>query len=277
MSLGLKKILIKARRQVFSEMIGNNPSMFRGEGYDFFELREYMIGDDTRHIDWIITAKMNKPYVKVFHKEHQINVAIVPILNGSVFFGTARLKQDLIAEISAILGFSTIKNGDSFRSFLMADKLYHETKTSKKLHSVEKMATLVSDFDAIDKGFNLQIIQDELMIRLKRKSLIFLIGDFFDFPDLHLLARKHEVIAIVVRDRAEEQLPDLGESTLIDPQSGAYYEGGISSTQKKAYASKVKAIDERNRENFKKHQIRFVKIYTDEDPFTKLISLFRMV
>jgi uncharacterized protein (DUF58 family) len=276
LSIQLKKILIKAKRQVFSELIGNNPSMFRGEGYDFFELREYEIGDDTRHIDWVITAKMSRPYVKVFHKEHQINVAIVPILNGSVFFGTARLKQEVIAEISAILGFSTIKNGDNFRTFIMADKLYHETKATKKINGVEMMTNLVNDFNAVDKVFDPLLIEKKLMLKLKRKSLIFLIGDFFTLPELHLMARKHEVIAIVVRDRAEENLPDLGESTLIDPESGAYYEGGISSAQKRAYAAKVKMIDKENEQMFRKHQIRFVKIYTDEDPFKKLLTLFRM-
>lgn len=271
----IKKILIKSKRQVFSELIGNNSTLFRGEGYDFMELREYQIGDDIRHIDWVITAKQNKPFVKIFHKEHQINVVIATILNGSVFFGTKRLKQDLIAEIAAILAFGGIKNGDSFSHWIFADKLYSYTKQQKKQNGVEKLINDILNFDAIKKGFDKQIIEKELMLRVKRKSLIFVIGDFFALPELSLLAKKHEVIALVVRDKHEEKLPDLGEATLIDPQTMEYFEGNLSSGLKKEYEKKVYEIDKNLNDYFKKHAIKWVKLYTDEDPFVKLLRLFK--
>lgn len=270
-----RKILIKSKRQVFSELIGSNSTLFRGEGYDFMELREYQIGDDIRHIDWVITAKQNKPFVKIFHKEHQINVVIATILNGSVFFGTKRLKQDLIAEIAAILAFGSIKNSDSFSHWIFADKLYSHTKQQKKQNGVEKLINDVLNFDAIKKGFDKQTIEKELMLRVKRKSLIFAIGDFFALPDLSLLAKKHEVIALVVRDKHEEKLPDLDEATLIDPQTMEYFEGSLSSGLKKEYEKKVHEIDKNLNDYFKKHGIRWVKLYTDEDPFAKLLRLFK--
>lgn len=270
-----RKILIKSKRQVFSELIGNNSTLFRGEGYDFMELREYQIGDDIRHIDWVITAKQNKPFVKIFHKEHQINVVIATILNGSVFFGTKRLKQDLIAEIAAILAFGAIKNSDSFSHWIFADKLYSYTKQQKKQNGVEKLINDVLDFDAIKKGFDKQAIEKELMLRVKRKSLIFVIGDFFALPDLSLLAKKHEVVALAVRDKHEEKLPDLGEAALIDPQTMEYFEGSLSSGLKKEYEKKVCEIDKNLNDYFKKHGIRWVKLYTDEDPFVKLLRLFK--
>ena len=91
----LKKILVRARRQVFSELIGNNPSIFHGEGYDFIELREYMPGDDIRHIDWNITAKKQQPYIKVFREERELNVVLVSMLNGSVHFGSKKIQARL--------------------------------------------------------------------------------------------------------------------------------------------------------------------------------------
>ncbi|MCD6432596.1 MAG: DUF58 domain-containing protein, partial [Sulfurimonas sp.] len=124
----LQKILVRARRQVFSEMVGNNPSIFQGEGYDFIELREYMPGDDIRHIDWNITAKMQKPYIKIFREERELNVVVASVLNGSVHFGSKKFKQESIAEIVALLSFSTIKNGDLLSSYIFTDRIISHLK-----------------------------------------------------------------------------------------------------------------------------------------------------
>lgn len=271
----IKRILVKTRRQVFSELIGNNASLFHGEGYDFSELREYQVGDDIRHIDWIITAKQNKPFVKIFHKEHQLNVVIASVLNGSVFFGTRRLKQDLIAEIAAILSFSSIKNGDSFSSWIFADRLYASSRPTKKLNGVQACVDGIETFEAVGKRFVPEVLEKELMLRLKRKSIIFVIGDFFTLPELRILAKKHEVIALVVRDRSEEKLPDLGETALIDPETGAFFEGEISKSLKTRYEGRVHEHDKAMNELFKKNRVRWVKLYTDEDPFAKLARLFK--
>ena len=270
----LKKILIKTKRQVFSELIGSNASLFHGEGYDFAELREYQVGDDIRHIDWIITAKQNRPFVKIFHKEHQINVVIATMLNGSVFFGTRRLKQELIAEIAAILAFSSIKNGDSFSHWMVADKIYDAGRPTKRMIGVEKCASAVLDFDPINKKLNREFPR-EMMLRLKRKSLIFVIGDYFTLPELKILAKRHEVVALVVRDLAEEKLPDMGEVALMDPENGAYFEGTTAQGLRRRYDHAVKEHDAKMQAFFRQNRIRWVKLYTHEDPFVKLARLFK--
>ena len=99
-------------------MVGNNPSIFQGEGYDFIELREYMPGDDIRHIDWNITAKMGTPFIKVFREERELNIVLVSVLNGSVHFGSKKFKQEVIAEVVALLSFSTLKNGDLLSTYI---------------------------------------------------------------------------------------------------------------------------------------------------------------
>lgn len=270
----LKKILVRARRQVFSELIGNNPSIFQGEGYDFIELREYMPGDDIRRIDWNVTAKMQKPYIKVFKEERELNVVIATMLNGSVHFGSKKFKQEFIAEISALLSFSTLRNGDLLSSFIFADKLYKQSRPSKNIHSVHSLVDDVLGFDALHKVADYKELSSSLMKRLKRRSLVIVVADFFDLPDFKVLARKHEVIAVIVRDRIEEHPPAFGFSTLQDPESGAELEGDFNKSTIKAYEAKVIEHDHKLYEKLRKDQVRFVKIYTDEATVVKLRRLF---
>ncbi len=270
----LQKILVRARRQVFSEMVGNNPSIFQGEGYDFIELREYMPGDDIRHIDWNITAKMQTPFIKVFREERELNVVLASVLNGSVHFGSKKFKQDTIAEVVAHLSFSIVKNGDLLSSYIFTDELVSHLKPSKKVHQIQKSVSEILDFDALNKKVDFKFIADTLYKRLKRKSLVLVVGDFFEIPDFRLLARKHEVIAIIVRDRLEENPPKMGFSSLVDPESGAVLEGDFNSSSVTSYAAKVHAHDHALYEAFRKHQVRFTKIYTDSLVSVELRRLF---
>jgi len=270
----LQKILVRARRQVFSEMVGNNPSIFQGEGYDFIELREYMPGDDIRHIDWNITAKLQKPYIKIFREERELNVVVASMLNGSVHFGSKRFKQDVIAETVAMLSFSTIKNGDLLSSYIFTDKLESHLKPSKKLFSVHRNVDEVLNFEALHHKADYKFLADTLFKRLKRKSLIVVIGDFFEIPDFKLLAKKHEVVAVVVRDILEEKPPKMGFASLIDPESGNVLEGDFNDATVKSYAQKVQAHDRKLYATFRKHQIRFTKLYTHESVGVALRRLF---
>jgi len=270
----LQKIVVRARRQVFSEMVGNNPSIFQGEGYDFIELREYMPGDDIRHIDWNITAKLQKPYIKIFREERELNVVIASMLNGSVYFGSKRFKQDLIAEVVAMLSFSTIKNGDLLSSYIFSDRLESFLKPSKKLFHVYKSTDAILHFDPLNKKADYKVLAETLFQRLKRKSLIVIIGDFFEIPDFKVLAKKHEVIAVIVRDRLEEKPPEMGFTSLVDPESGAVLEGDFTTQRVQEYAKKVLLHDRKLYATFRKHQIRFTKIYTDGKVGVSLRRLF---
>ena len=270
----LQKILVRARRQVFSEMVGNNPSIFQGEGYDFIELREYMPGDDIRHIDWNITAKLKKPYIKIFREERELNVVVASMLNGSVYFGSKRFKQDVIAEVNALLSFSTIKNGDLLSSYIFTQKLESHLKPSKKLYQVHKSVDEILQFEPLNHTADYKNLANTLFKRLKRKSLIVVVGDFFEVPDFKLLAKKHEVIAVIVRDRLEERPPEMGFSSLVDPETGNVLEGDFNAMTVKDYAKKVLIHDRELYATFRKHQIRFAKIYTDENVSVGLRRLF---
>lgn len=269
-----KEILIRARRQIVGDRIGNNPSMFRGEGYDFIELREYISGDDTRHIDWNITAKMQRPYVKVFREERELNIVTVAMLGGALHFGSDKFKIESVAEAVALVGYSAIGNGDTFTHYNFREDLVDEVRGSKKRFAVAVSVEKVMGVELIGHRADYNTMAATLTKRLKRKSLIVIIGDFFESPELRLLAKKHEVVAVVVRDRLEEKPEPMGFGALSDPESGAVLEGDFNAHSVKKYAQKVREHDVTLFENFRSSGIRAVKLYTDANVSVVLRRLF---
>lgn len=270
----LRKILIKTRRQVFTEVVGNNASLFLGEGYDFSELREYQIGDDIRKIDWIITAKLQKPYVKLFHAERELHAVIAVMCSGSTYFGTHRSKQELMGEIASILAFSAVRNSDLFSCYTFAESLHHFQQPTKRVFGVQKMLEHLLSFNVLGRKADYKTMVETLLQRIKRKSLVFIIGDFFDSVELRVLAKKHEVMLIVVRDRMEENPPSLGFASLMDPESQSVLEGDFGKRSVEHYRKKVIEHDRTLYRHCRENQIIMTKIYTDEDPIRKLLKLF---
>lgn len=269
-----RHILLKARRQIIGDRIGNNPSMFRGEGYDFIELREYVSGDDTRHIDWNITAKMQRPYVKVFREERELSVVTVAMLGGSLHFGQERFKIDALAEAVALIGYSALANGDLFTHIDFSETLRNEVRASKKRFAVAQSVEGIMDTPILHHRADYNAMASSLYRRLKRRSLIVVIGDFFEIPDLRLLAKKHEVVAIVVRDRFEENPSAMGFSALIDPESGAVLEGDFNARSVRKYHEKVRAHDAALFDRLRRDGIRSAKLYTDASVSVVLRRLF---
>lgn len=277
MDKNLKKILIKTKKGVFSSHIGNNSSKFKGDGYDFVELREYEDGEDIRKIDWVISAKMRKPFVKVFHTQRQLEISIVPIMDGAVTFGTSRLKKDLIVEICAILGYATVSSSDSFDSFIANEDVMLNTKKSKKINDVQMMCEKLYDYNPLNKKVDFKNIVDSLYKKIKKKSIVFLIGDFLTINsiDLKLLSKKHELMVIIVRDRFEENPLALGNVNLIDPSTAEAFNGNISNSLVKEYKQKVKEKDGLLYKSLRKLAIPYTKVYTDENPLVNIIKLLR--
>ncbi len=277
MNQALKKILIKSKKQAFSEIIGNNTSKQKGEGYDFCELKEYEYGEDVKNIDWVISAKMQKPYVKVFHSQKEQNIKIVNLLGGSMFFGSKRFKQDIICELSSAIAFISTKQGDPFASYIANKSLQLCTKKSKRVFNVNFMSEQLYNYNVIGKSINYAHITKELFKTINHKSIIFLIGDFFDIEslDLKLLATKHEVIALVIRDKFEEEPLELGNVNFNDPSSNINYEGLLNKSTINEYMKKVQSNDKKLFKHFQDCSIRFTKVYTYEEPIKKLIGLLR--
>lgn len=275
----LALILIKTQREVFSKIAGENTSKRRGEGYDFEELREYESGDDIRHIDWIISSKVGKPYVKLFHQQKELNVVIAPLLCGSLHFGTTTLKKDLVSEVCALVSYSCIKQNDPFESYICSDELLLCTQKTKQMFGVRTLVQKIDDYDVIGKTLDYAQITQSLYKQLQHKSIVFLIGDFFDTQNLNLkvLSLKHEVIVIIVRDRFEEHPAQLGELNITDPALGKSADVSLNKTTLKIYEKKIFEQDKVLYEQLQKAGIRFTKIYTDENPAEKIISLMSKI
>ena len=275
MNKAVKKIILKTKKQVYGDMLGNNASIFQGEGFEFSELREYVYGDDVRKIDWKTTAKLGKPFVKIYKEERELNVVVVSMLGGSVYFGTVKQKSDIMAEVVATLGFSAVKNSDLFSHMIFADTLYDLSKPSKKLFSVHKAVEDVFDFDPLGKEGDFSALVETLHHRLKKKSLLFIVSDFVGDIDLKLLSKKHDVFAVMVRDRFEEDPSELGYLRLIDMESKQSFEGDVDSATLKNYKKALHDNDEKLYKQFKKQGVRFTKIYTHEEPALKLMKRMR--
>ena len=275
MNKQVKKIILKTKKQVYGDMLGNNASLFQGEGFEFAELREYVYGDDIRKIDWKTTAKLGKPFVKVYKEERELNVVVVSMLSGSTYFGTVKQKSDIMAEVVATLGFSAVKNADLFSHMIFADKMYDFSKPSKKLFSVHKAVESVISFDSLGKEANYTALVETLVSRLKKKALLFIVSDFVGDIDLKLLAKKHDVFAVIVRDKFEENPSELGYLRLIDMETKQSFEGEIDSATLKSYKKALHENDEKLYKQFKKQGVRFTKIYTDEEPTLKLMKKMR--
>ena len=277
MNINVKKILIKTRKQVYSGILGNNSSLLKGEGYDFLELKEYEYGEDVKNIDWVISAKLQKPYVKVFHAQKELNINIVAMLNGSMFFGTQRLKQDLANEVCTLLAYISVKQGDPFSSFIANEELILLSKKSKKSFAVSDMLKKLDAYDCLGKKLSYENVSNSLFKTIKNKSIIFLIGDFFEISslDLKLLSKKHEVYAIIIRDRFEEKPSQMENISFKDPMTFSSYDGSISKNAMTHYEKEVKLNDHILYEHFSKCSIKSVKIYTNDKIISKIIGLFK--
>ncbi|NPA03857.1 MAG: DUF58 domain-containing protein, partial [Epsilonproteobacteria bacterium] len=170
-------------------------------------------------------------------------------------------------------GYAAIKNQDNFSYFLFANKEYSSIPPTKHLSAVRKAVEEIISFDPIGKVGNFEVLTQRLF-KIKRKSIIFIISDFFQIPQLKVLAKKHEVVAIIVRDRFEEEPVSVGFINLFDPETKENFLVDLEGTTLKNYKKEVKRVDRELYESFKKSGVRFTKIYTFEDPFIKLLKLF---
>ncbi len=267
-----KEISLKTRKQVFGALSGNNLSKFQGEGFEFAELREYSYGDDVRKIDWKTSAKTGKLYIKVYHEERELNVVVSSLLSGSTYFGTHKPKSEYIIEVMALLGYSAVKNRDLFSHILYADKLYRKTKPSKKLYAVNKEIEELTDFDVLGKRANIKGWIEDLNKYVRKKSLLFMIGDFVGDYNLSLLAKKNDLVVIIIRDYFIENLKPLGEIRLIDPGYLDSFSGNVDEESVKIYKEALIENDRKLYKHIRDIGARVIKLYTHQNPYIELLK-----
>lgn len=269
-----KTLQIKARDQVYTLLSGHNLSKLHGEGYDFSELREYQVGDDIRKINWMITAKLGKPYIKELHANRELSIVVAAFMDASLYFGAGNAKQEKLTEVATLLGYASQYNTDLFTGVGYTQKQTYTTPPTKQLYHIEQFSKKLYEADLLGTTLPLQAALDDLFKRIVKPSLMFVLGDFLDNVDLSLLAQKHEVIAILIRDRAEEQPKKLAEVNLVNPKNSEKKETYFGKKSVEGYLAQRTAHDEKLIAHFSQHDIRYVKIYTDEAPVSKLAQLF---
>jgi len=275
MTRSLKALQLKAKHQVYTLLSGNNLSKLYGEGYDFAELREYQIGDDIRKINWTISAKLGKPYIKELHSNRELSIVVATLMDGSVYFGKENKKQNKITEIASILGYATQQNSDLFTGISFTPEKIFSSPPTKHIYHIEQFSTALFEASLLHTKLNYQQSIQTLFQRVHKPSLLFVISDFLEAIDLSLLSQKHDVIAIIVRDEKEEFPSKQDEVVLKNPTNHAELNTYFSKKNIKNYQMQLKIHDEKQKEHFARYDIRFIKVLTQEEPIEKLLHLFR--
>ena len=220
----VRHIELKTRNLVNDVFSGEYHSVFKGMGMEFSEVREYQFGDDIRKIDWNVTARSNKPFVKVYEEERELTVMLVVDASGSGQFGTGeKFKSEIAAEICALLAFSAIKNNDKVGLLIFTDDIEKYIPPAKGRSHVLRVIREILYFQPKSKRTNIKQGLEYLLRGLKRHTIVFLVSDFDDteyMKPLKILNKKHDVIAIQTYDQREITLPNVGLIKLQDSETG---------------------------------------------------------
>lgn len=276
----VRKIEIKTRglsSQIFS---GEYHSAFKGRGMAFSEVREYIPGDDIRTIDWNVTARFNTPYVKVFEEERELNVVLLVDTSASGHFGTQKqTKQELITELCAVIAFSASTNNDKIGVIFFSDKIEKFIPPKKgKTHILRIIRELIN-FEPQNKGTNITQALKFLTNAIKKRSIAFVISDFIDagFEDAVKIAnKKHDVVALRIVDKAENQIPKMGLIKLKDNESGKIKWVDTSSKQFQ-HELKLQQLktEGKLKDAFSRAGVDFTKINTEEGYIKPLMNLLK--
>lgn len=269
------EILVRTKRKLFLNLYGEHESVFSGNGVDFKEVREYNTNDDIRHINWKVTAREQTPSVNVFNEEKQISICLVYLNSGSLEFGKEKQKKDTAIEVLTALSFATINNNDTLSTLFYSQKEQNFLKPTKNKNRVDINFELATDLQSLGNEIDHDDMSQYVLNKLKRKSIIFLIGDFLEPLDLKLLSSKHEVYCVIVRDYAEEDLSLLGEYDFVNTQNLQSQKLTIDKATAKKYKQLLIEHDHKLYKHFKQCGIHYEKIYTSDDSIAKLNHLTR--
>ena len=275
----VRLIEIKTRHIVNNIFGGEYHSAFKGMGMEFAEVREYYPGDDIRAIDWNVTARTGKPFIKKYDEERELTVMLIVDVSASGFFGTGEsLKSDIMIELASILSFSAIKNNDKVGLLLFSDKIEEFIPPKKGKSHVLRVIREMIYHKAKDRKTDISIALEHIQKVLKRKSIIFLLSDFWDDSyqqTMKLINKKHDLINIQILDKAEIVIPKLGMVKFHDAETQK--SAWIDTNNKQVQNISTKYIQNKNKvikEFCKKNKIDFISIDTAEGYLNPLEQFF---
>ncbi|NLH39560.1 MAG: DUF58 domain-containing protein [Elusimicrobia bacterium] len=277
----VKNIEIRTGKLVSESFAGQYLSVFKGKGVEFAEVREYVVGDDIRTIDWNITARTSKVYVKKFNEERELTVMVASDVSASGLFGTRnKTKNELSAELAALFMFAALKNNDKTGLFLFSDntELYVPPKKGKN-HILRIVRDMIA-FKPKSSRTNISVALKNLNQILKRKAVIILISDFMDSnfeKAIKITEQKHDLIPVIVNDPLELELKNYPAIlSYVNPENGEYgYVDMSDAYMVKRYNEEFKARRESLIKTFNSHNIDYMEINTQSDIFRTVVSFFK--
>ncbi len=277
----IRRIEITTSRLVTDFLSGQYESVFKGRGIEFDEVREYQPGDEIRTIDWNVTARMGRPFVKKFVEERQLTVMILLDASSSSNFGTRkRYKKELAAEVSAILAFAAIQNNDRIGLIIFTDRIEKFVPPRKGLHHVLRVVREALYFTPKGKGTDIAGALRYLDNVVSRRAVTFVISDFMakDFKKpLSIANKRHDVVAITISDPREAELPNAGMVELVDAETGRSFTIDTSSEKVRAnYAKGASAMLKERSEIFGSVGVDHIDISTDRSYIEAFIKFFKM-
>ena len=271
----VKQIEIRTRKRTENTLMGQYHSAFKGQGMAFAEVRPYQFGDDIRRIDWNKTARFKEPYVKVMEEERELTMMILVDISASMNYGTKiQLKRELVAEISASLGFSAAGNNDKVGLILFADKVYKVIPPQKGRKHILAIISTILTADYVQAETNIDAALEYMMHVFKKKSLAFLFSDFadeFDEKLLKIASKKHQLLGLRVFDEKDNEIPDVGYAFFRDVETGKQIWVNTSSQRwRYNYAEAQKQKLRHLKDAFEKSSASFVEVNPEID-YTKIL------
>ena len=277
----VRKIEIKTKGLSQNILAGEYHSAFKGRGMTFSEVREYQYGDDIRDIDWNVTARHNRPYVKVFEEERELTVMLLVDASGSRNFGAVGVeKNEMMAEIAATLAFSAIQNNDKVGVIFFTDKVEKFIPPKKGRKHILLVIRELLDFKPESKGTNISNVLEYLTSAIKKRCATFIISDFIDTGDYYkamsIASRKHDLTAIQVYDKRETNIPNVGLMKVEDAETGAVKwvntgSANVRNAYKKWWYERQLAMND----TMMRCNVDVASVATDEDYAKSLMALFK--
>lgn len=276
----VRRLEIKTRALTNNIFAGEYHSAFKGRGMSFAEVREYQPGDDVRDIDWNVTARMNKPYIKVFEEERELTLMLIIDLSASQRFGTrSRTQRELTAEVAATLAFSALQNNDKVGVIFFTDRVEKFIPPQKGRKHILYIIRELLNFEPKGTRTHVAVAMEYLMRVMTKRSITFVISDFLDTRDfskpLLIAARKHDLIGLKIYDRNMAALPDVGLIKVVDVETG--HEQYVDTSSKEVrlqqqlwWRNETQKLDSL----FRKNGVDYTAIATNGDFVKPLINLF---
>lgn len=276
----VRRIEIKTRGLSSNIFAGEYHSAFKGRGMTFSEVREYQYGDDIRDIEWNVTARFGKPYIKVFEEERELTVMLLVDVSGSLDFGSVKqFKRDMVTEIAATLAFSAIQNNDKIGVIFFSDKIEKFIPPKKGRKHILYIIRELLEYKPESQQTNIAFALEYLTRALKRRCIAFMLSDFIDQHSfqkpLSIASHKHDVVAVQVYDKRVAELPDVGLLKVHDAETGQERIIDTSSRAvREAQARWWKQQSMRLKDTFSRSKVDAVSVRTDQDYVSVLRSLF---